>query len=93
MSFGITCLDDVLYYPVFERVIGDDRESSALAEPLRSRLEHLAKRIHLMVDFYAERLEELRHVLLLTLALEEWIHHFEEIARRLYQSLLSIFHY
>ena len=38
-------------------------------------------------------MEELRHVLLLTLALEEWIHHFEEIARRLYQSRLSLFHY
>ena len=80
LSLQIACPHHVLHHPVFQRVIGDDRQASSSLKQVAGGAEHLPQGIHLVVHLDAQRLEHLRHLLLLPFTLEVFLHGLHQVA-------------
>ena len=98
-AFHISRLHHVLHNTVFQRVIGDDRQATALCEQFGGGQQHLTQGIHLVVHLDAQRLEEFRHVLLhatvvaLAAAPQQRLSQLHELTGGLQRLLLAGFHH
>src|SRR5574344_1269428 len=81
LSLHIARLHHVLHDSIFERVIGDHRQSAVLAQALHRRTKHISQCVHLVVHLYSQCLEQLCHVFLGSLPRHHRFHHLHKVAR------------